>query len=134
MYIGDLDNHRIRKITVSTGTISTVAGTGTASYSGDGGAATSATLYQPIGVAVDSSGDDIAIICYYHHFYFLLLGNVYIGDKENYRVRKVAVSTGIISTIAGTGVYSFSGDGGPATSATLRPFEIALDSAGLCCN
>ena len=112
MYFGHLYIHRIRKITVSTGIISTVAGTDTASYSGDGGQATSATLNEPIGVALDSSG------------------NVYIGDKENYRVRKVTVSTGIISTIAGTGVYSFSGDGGPATSATLRPFDLALDSAG----
>ena len=56
MYIADTDNNRIRKVTVSTGIISTIAGTGTASYSGDNGAATSATLSSPIGVAVDASG------------------------------------------------------------------------------
>ena len=56
VYIADYGNHRIRKVTVSTGTITTIAGTGTGSYSGDNGAATSATLYNPSGVAVDSSG------------------------------------------------------------------------------
>ena len=56
MYIADQDNHRIRKVTVSTGIISTIAGTGTGSYSGDGGAATSAALHDPHGVAVDASG------------------------------------------------------------------------------
>ena len=56
MYIADSDNNRIRKVTVSTGIITTIAGTGTSSYSGDGGAATSATLYSPYGVAVDTSG------------------------------------------------------------------------------
>ena len=57
MYIGDTYNHRIRKVTVSTSTMSTIAGTGTASYSGDGGAATSAEVNQPFGVVVDSSGN-----------------------------------------------------------------------------
>ncbi len=76
MYIADQDNHRVRKVTVSTGIITTVAGTGTASYSGDGGAATAAALRYPTGVAVDSSG------------------NVYIADYSNQRIRKVvAVST-----------------------------------------
>ena len=56
MYIADNSNHRIRKVTVSTGVITTIAGTGTGSYSGDDGAATSATLYHPYGVAVDTSG------------------------------------------------------------------------------
>ena len=56
VYIADYCNHRIRKVTVSTGIITTIAGTGTGSYSGDNGAATSATLYQPQGVAVDASG------------------------------------------------------------------------------
>ena len=56
VYIADRDNHRIRKVTVSTGFISTIAGTGSASYSGDNGAATSAALYEPYGVAVDASG------------------------------------------------------------------------------
>ena len=56
MYIADTLNYRIRKVTVSTGMISTIAGTGTASYSGDGGTATSATLNQPCGIVLDSSG------------------------------------------------------------------------------
>ncbi len=56
MYIADRYNHRIRKVTVSTGIITTIAGTGTSSYSGDGGAATAAALYQPYGVTVDTSG------------------------------------------------------------------------------
>ena len=56
MYIADTDNHRIRKVTVSTGIITTIAGTGTSSYSGDGGAATSASLFYPWGVALDASG------------------------------------------------------------------------------
>ena len=56
VYIADAGNHRIRKVTVSTGIITTIAGTGTGSYSGDNGAATSATLYNPFGVAVDASG------------------------------------------------------------------------------
>ena len=56
MYIADQSNHRIRKVTVSTGIITTIAGTGTGSYSGDGGAATAATLYYPTGLAIDASG------------------------------------------------------------------------------
>ena len=113
MYIGDCGNHRVRKVTVSTGIITTIAGTGSGSYGGDNGEATSASVYKPMGVAVDSSGD------------------VYISDNGNHRIRKVTVSTGIITTIAGTGSAGFSGDNGPATSAALYyPEGIALDSAG----
>ena len=113
IYIADRANNRIRKVTVSTGIISTIAGTGTGSYSGDNGAATSATLYNPYGVALDTAG------------------NVYIADHYNHRIRKVTMSTGIITTFAGTGTGSYSGDNGPATSATLNsPFGVALDSAG----
>ena len=68
MYIGDTYNHRIRKVTVSTGIITTIAGTGTSSYSGDGAAATSATLYYPSGVVVDSSGIQ---------YYFLTFVNIF---------------------------------------------------------
>ena len=113
IYIADNGNNRIRKVTVSTGIISTIAGTGTGSYSGDNGAATSATLSYPYGVGLDTAG------------------NVYIADTDNNRIRKVTISTGIITTIAGTGASSYSGDNGPATSATLNgPFGVALDSAG----
>ena len=113
MYIADHNNNRIRKVTVSTGVISTIAGTGTASYSGDNGAATSATLQGPYTIAIDSSG------------------NLYIGDTDNHRVRKVTIATGLITTIAGTGVTSASVDDGDSTSATLSsPWGIALDTSG----
>ncbi len=113
IYIADSSNNRIRKVTVSTGIITTFAGTGATSYSGDNSQATSATLYFPFGVVIDTSG------------------NVYIADGYNNRIRKVTVSTGIITTFAGTGSTSFSGDGGAATSATLDiPWGVALDSAG----
>jgi hypothetical protein len=113
IYIADLGNHRIRKVTVSTGIISTAAGNGTQGYSGDGGPATSAELYYATGVAADSAG------------------NIYIGDEVNERVRKVTASTGIINTVAGDGVGGYSGDGGPATSAELNaPSGVAVDTAG----
>ena len=113
IYIADTYNSRIRKVTVSTGIISTIAGTGTIGYSGDNGAATSATLNCPYGVVLDTAG------------------NVYIADTDNSRIRKVTISTGIITTFAGTGTYSYSGDNGPATSATLKyPYGVAVDSAG----
>ncbi|WP_455644303.1 NHL domain-containing protein [Paenibacillus chitinolyticus] len=111
MYIADYDNHRIRKVDPS-GKISTVAGTGVAGYGGDGGAATSAQLNRPTGVAVDSSR------------------NMYIADTLNNRIRKVD-SSGKISTITGTGVQGFSGDGGPATFAQLNSaFGVTVDSSG----
>ena len=113
IYIADYNNQRIRKVTVSTGIISTIAGTGTSSYSGDNGAATSATLKYPYGVGLDTAS------------------NVYIADTENNRIRKVTISTGIITTFAGTGTGSYSGDNGPATSATLNtPVGVGLDTAG----
>ena len=111
LYIADTFNHCIRKVTPG-GTISTVAGTGSAGYSGDGGAAESAKLQEPALVAVDSSG------------------NLYIADTGNNRIRKVT-SGGTISTVAGTGSAGYSGDGGAATSATLNsPAGIAVDAAG----
>ncbi len=117
MYIDDFSNNCIRKVTVSTGFITTVAGTCSTNYgfSGDGGAATSALLRGPQGVAVDSAG------------------NIYISDTVNNRIRKVTVSTGIITTIAGSSTSTgFGGDGDAATSALFYyPVGIALDSAGL---
>jgi sugar lactone lactonase YvrE len=113
VYIADTYNNRIRKITASTGVITTIAGTGTAGYSGDGGAPTSAKLNLPEDVAVDQSG------------------NIYIADQGNNRIRKISASTGLISTVAGTGMAGFSGDGGSAASAALNaPQSIALDQAG----
>ena len=109
LYIADFGNASIRK--VSNGIITTVAGNGTPGFSGDNGPATSAQLYLPYGVAVDSAG------------------NLYIGDSGNNRVRKV--SNGVIATVAGNGTFGFSGDNGPATSAQLaNPYGVAIDSAG----
>ena len=95
------------------GVISTIAGTGSGGYSGDGGAATSAQLNYPFGVALDSSG------------------NVYIVDYSNNRIRMIDAISGNISTIAGTGSNGYSGDGGAATSAQLKnAVRVALDSSG----
>ena len=111
LYIADSGNKRIRKVSPS-GIISTVAGNGTRGFSGDGGPATSASLYYPTGVAVDAAG------------------NLYIADRGNDRIRRVNAA-GIISTLAGNGTYGFSGDGGPATAASLRlPTGVAVDAAG----
>ena len=114
VYIADTGNHRIRMVTNpgSSGTISTVAGNGTAGFSGDGQLATSA-LHTPFGVAVDASG------------------NVYIADTGNSRIRMLTKSTGVISTVAGNGSFGYSGDGGLATSAQLNaPRGIAVDASG----
>jgi uncharacterized protein (TIGR03437 family) len=108
VYFADSNNNRIRR--VSNGVITTVAGNGTAGFSGDNGPATSAELNAPYGVALDSAG------------------NLYIADHANYRVRKV--SNGVITTVAGNGT-TYGGYGGPATSAGLNePTGVAVDSAG----
>ena len=116
VYVSDKNNHRVRKVLSSNGVISTVAGTGTAGYSGDGGHATSATIQYPSGINLDSAG------------------NVYFGDYTAYNViRKITVSTGIISTVAGTGSTSggYNGDNVQATAATLNsPHDVVLDSTG----
>jgi uncharacterized protein (TIGR03437 family) len=111
VYIADTHNARVREI-IPSGNIFTIAGNGTSGYAGDGGAATSAELSLPSGVAVDSAG------------------NVYIADYGNSSVRKVD-SKGNIATIAGTGNWGFSGDGGPANKAALAaPYALAFDPAG----
>ncbi len=102
VYIADQYNNRIRKVTASTGKMSTIAGNGTPGYTGDGTAATSAEIEYPYGVAVDGSG------------------NVYISDYDNSVIRKVNTS-GIISTYAGTSSgYGYTGDGGAATAAEIN--------------
>ncbi len=112
VYIADTGNSRVRKVATD-GTISTVAGSGTAGYAGDGGSATGAQLYTPTGVAVDAAG------------------NLYIADFNNSRVRKVSAASGTIATVAGTGNSGYSGDGGPATSAQLNlPESVAVDASG----
>jgi hypothetical protein len=112
LYIAATNDHVVRVVSPA-GVINTFAGTGAQGYGGDGGAATSAQLDSPSGVAVDSSN------------------NVYIADTHNNRVREVLASTGVINTIAGTGVAGFAGDGAAATAAVLNyPTAIAVDSAG----
>lgn len=113
IYISEINNHRIRKVDPS-GIITTVAGTGTGGYNGDGIAATSAELYDPFDVIIDGAG------------------NLYIADFSNHRVREVNTS-GIISTVAGIGFAGYSGDGGPATAAEINyPLAIyATPSGGL---
>lgn len=110
-YIADSLNHRVRKISTA-GVITTVAGTGAAGYSGDGGAATSAQLNNPMGVAADAYGD------------------IFIADTGNNRIRKVTAS-GIIYTVAGNGNAGFFGDGGQGPLAALHaPENVAVDAAG----
>jgi len=111
LFIADGENNRIRKVDVQ-GVITTVAGNGIAGYSGDGGAATNAELNIPEGLAVDDSG------------------NLFIADLSNQRIRKVTAN-GIISTVAGTGIQGYSGDGGAATNARLSlPRGVAVDGDG----
>jgi sugar lactone lactonase YvrE len=111
LFIADYFNNRVRKVGVN-GIITTVAGNGLSGYSGDGGAAASASLNNPDGVAVDASG------------------NLFIADSGNNRIRKVGVN-GLISTMAGNGVSGYSGDGGAATKANLAaPVGVAVDVFG----
>lgn len=113
MYIADATNHRIRKVDALTGIITTIAGNGTASTTGDGGLATAATINFPYGIAVDNNGD------------------IYFSESSSHVIRKITVSTGIISTYAGTiSTSGSSGDGGAATSARLNfPRDICFDGA-----
>ena len=111
VYIADTDNHRIRMVDTA-GIIHTIAGSGERGFGGDGGPAIRALLSEPSGVVVDS------------------VGNVYIADTDNHRIRKVDAS-GIIHTIAGTGEGGFSGDGGLAIESDLfRPLDVAVDAVG----
>jgi sugar lactone lactonase YvrE len=115
LYIADTQNNRVRKVEAATGIVTTIAGDGTGGYSGDGGPATTAKLWLPMGLAVDP------------------FGNLYIADYQNSRIRVVYAATGVIATIAGGGNGTFGsfGDGGPATQADLFwPTSIALDRAG----
>jgi DNA-binding beta-propeller fold protein YncE len=113
LYICDVDNHLIRRLDLKTGIIGTVAGNGTKGYSGDGGPATKASLYEPYEIRFDRAG------------------NMYFVERMNHVVRKVDRKTGIISTVAGTGDAGFGGDGGPAVQALMRqPHSIAFDPQG----
>ena len=117
IYIADSANVRVRRVGLD-GTIDTVAGGGGSAGLGDGGPATNASLSGPICVAVD------------------VVGNIYVADEANHRIRKVDSSTGIITTVAGSGATAYdpggyAGDGGPATSALLNlPMGVAVDANG----
>jgi trimeric autotransporter adhesin len=111
IFIADMNNDRIRKIDAN-GIISTIAGSGTPGYSGDGGQAVAAQLRSPQGVAIDKAG------------------NLFIADANNHRIRRVNTS-GVITTIAGTGVNGYTGDGGPAAFAQLYlPSDVDVDTSG----
>lgn len=106
----DAGNHRVRRIDLTTGVISTVAGTDVGAHGGDGGLAVEASFVSPQAIAYDA------------------YGNLYIADAPGHRVRRVDAVTGIITTIAGTGVAGFSGDGGLASDATFNnPRALAVD-------
>jgi sugar lactone lactonase YvrE len=112
LFIADNGNHRIRKVDTS-GKITTYAGNGSPTFCGDGQPATLACLDTPTGVAVD------------------VRGNVYVADGYTYRVRKIWVSTRVITTVAGTGAMGSTGDGGLAVFAQLNvPTGVAVDASG----
>ena len=113
LFIAEFNGNRIRRVDGITGIITTVAGTGTAGFSGDGGPATSANLTAPMGVAVDTSG------------------NLFIADAGNYRIRRVDANTRNISTIAGNGTNAVTPDGQVAAGASIAlPMTVSLDIAG----
>jgi sugar lactone lactonase YvrE len=113
LYIADSAHNRIRKVSATTGQISTVAGIGAPAYTGDNGLATKATLDTPSGVALDGAG------------------NIYIADTANNAIRMITAADGIITTVAGNGTAGYAGDKGPATSANLNgPLGISVDIGG----
>ena len=113
LYFCDLDNQRIRRLDLSSGTTTTIAGNGEQGYGGDGGPATAAMLNMPHEIQFDSNGD------------------LFIVERDNHAVRKVDMQSKIITTVAGTGEAGFSGDGGQATAARLRaPHSIVFHPDG----
>lgn len=113
LYFCDLDNQRIRRFDPVTKAVTTIAGSGQKGYAGDGGPAGQASLNMP------------------HEIQFDREGHLYIAERDNHAIRKVDARSRIISTVAGTGVAGFSGDGGPGTAAQLRqPHSIVFDRDG----
>lgn len=113
LYIADTNNHRIRKYTAATGWITTIAGTGTPSSTGDGGQASNATVNSPSGLALTSAG------------------LLYIAERGGQRIRCIDLGTGVITTVAGTGVAGYLGDGGAATAARLKePYGVTVSASG----
>ena len=160
LYIADSTNDRIRKVTVATGIITTVAGNGTGGFSGDGAAATSAQLNNPEDVAVNEAGTELYIADTINNrirkvdlvsgiittvfgdgttpildrppgLALNTAGKLYISDKNNERIRSYHTVTGAITTVAGTGTAGYNGDGGGATGAQLNsPRGVAVDISG----
>jgi sugar lactone lactonase YvrE len=113
LYFCDLDNQRIRRFDMRTRRMTTISGNGVKGYSGDGGPATAGSLNMPHEIQFDSHG------------------HLYIAERDNHVIRKVDGTTGIMSTLAGTSVAGFAGDGGPASRAQLRqPHSIVIDRRG----
>jgi len=113
LYFCEIGNHRVRRLDLKSHVISTVAGSGQKGYSGDGGPALSAAMNEPYEVRFDKSG------------------NLFVAEMQNHVVRRVDAKTHVITTVAGTGVAGFGGDGGPAGAAQLRqPHSIAFDAQG----
>jgi streptogramin lyase len=113
LYFCDLDNQRIRRMDLTTKKVTIIAGNGEKAYKGDGGPATAASLAAPHELVFDTRGD------------------LYIAERDNHVIRKIDMKTGIISTVAGTGVAGFGGDGGPGSKAQLRqPHSVIRDRDG----
>ena len=113
LYIADTHNYRVRRVDLTTGIITTLAGTGIPGFSGDYALAGNATLNLPTALTVD------------------ILGNVYVADTANHRIRKIASTSNLITTVAGNGTQGYSGDTGPATAASIdSPTGIAADGLG----
>jgi sugar lactone lactonase YvrE len=113
LYFCDLDNQRIRRLDLATRRLTTIAGSGDRGHSGDGGPAIAAALNMP------------------HELRFDRRGDLYVAERDSHVVRKIDRATGIITTVAGTGIAGFSGDGGPGAKAQLRqPHSIVFDRDG----
>ena len=113
MFVSESRNHCVRRVDAQTGAITTIAGTGELGYAGDGGPAVLAQMSEPYSIRIDRNND------------------LYIVDRLNCSVRRVDASTGIITTVAGTGEAGYSGDGGPGTAAMMRePNDCFLDGRG----
>ncbi len=160
LYLSDVGNNVIRRIDANTGVITTIAGNGTAGFSGDGGPATSAQLSNPDQIALDHAGNVyiadhnnsciravsaatgiIATIANNATAGISLPNgvaldrsdNLYVANTNKNQILKIAAGSGTVTTIAGTGTAGTSGDGGPATSAQLnRPGTLAFDASGTC--
>lgn len=154
LYLAEYHGHRIRKVEAATGLISTVAGTGRSGFGGIGGAATSALLDSPIDVAVDGSGDlyivedtqrsirkvdaatgNISTVAERETGWVSRIavgsaGDIYAADWSNSLLHKVDAATGTVSTVVGTGIQAPGGDGGAASSASVRPSDVAVDRFG----